>query len=446
MRLLLVSYFFPPYNTIGAVRVGKTARYLAQLGHDVRVLTATDQPLQPSLPAHVPAENVIATGWLNVNRPFEWLLGGRRRVAAQGFTPPAGLRSPAQRLAGLYKTLLHYPDSQIGWLPYALRAGQRLIDRWRPDLIYASSPPPTSLLVAARLARQHGIPWVAELRDLWVDHSDYRHPRWRRWLEKRLEQRLLGSTAGLVTVSEPLAETLRAQYHRPTAVILNGFDPSDLAEPPPPASDGTLRVVYTGMIYQRRQSPEPLFKALAELGPESRKIRVEFYGRYLSGATALAARLGVSHAVAVHDSVAYHEALRLQQSADVLLLLVDQHPSQRGTYTGKLFEYLGARRPVLAVGPRDNVASELVLERHAGFVSDEPRAIAAQLRSWLEQKRARGTIAPIPASALAGLSRQEQTARLDVFLRSIVAPAAALRGPHTVRRQALGSRRRAPRV
>ena len=418
MRILLVSYFFPPYNTIGAVRTGKTARYLRQLGHDVRVLTAANQPLQPTLPREIPDGQVIATPWLDVNRPVEWLLGGRGRVAARGYQPPGRLRGIVGRLGKLYRTLVHLPDAQIGWLPFALRAGSRLLRGWKPDIILASGLPITSLLIAARLSAKFNVPWVAELRDLWVDAPGYCQPSWRRRLDRWLERRLLSTASGLVTVSQPLADQLQRRYRRPTAVVTNGFDPHDLAAASgKPSRGGPLRIVYTGMIYPCRQDPEPLMAALARLGAKAEDVQVPFYGRYLQSVSAAAARHGVEHLVETHDQVGYHESLRLQQQADVLLLLSECNPEHRGVYTGKLFEYLGARRPVLAIGTTDNVAAELLLERKAGIVLSDPSRIARQLQAWRDQKRRQAVVPAVPAAASAGLTRRAQVDRLEQFLR-----------------------------
>ncbi len=422
MRLLIVSYYFPPYNTIGAVRVGKTAAYLARWGHDVRVLSANDQPLQTSLPVEIDESRVTRTPWCNVNAPIEWAAGGRARVAAQGMSTGASRGSLKAWLGRWYKTLVNLPDGQIGWLPQAVKAGEQLLEDWRPDLILASAMPPTSLFVAERLARQFRVPWVAEMRDLWVDEGSYQQPRWRRALEKRWERRLLNSTAGIVTVSEPLAEHLQAEYHKPTTVVLNGYDPSDVAQV---ATDETttsrrphahqLQIAYTGMIYAGRRDPGPLFQALGQLGSAAQGVRVDFYGRYLQPVVEQARNLGVSDQVHVHDSIGYHESLRVQQQSDLLLLLIDGDPKQRGVYTGKLFEYLGARRPILAIGPHDNVAARLILDRDAGVVLSDPHEIAQQLRRFLHQKQTTG-IAPLPTSVLAGLARADQVRHLEAFL------------------------------
>lgn len=423
MRLLVISYFFPPFNSIGAVRVGKIAKYLHQGGHDVRVITARDQPLQATLPLEIPAANVIATPWLNVNRPAELVLGGRRRVAERGYAPAPGkagpLRAMVRSAGGLYKSLLNVPDGEIGWLPYAWRAASRLIREWKPDAIYASSQPVTSLLVAHRLSRRFGVPWIAELRDLWTDNHHQRHGPLRLGLERTLERRVLSSAAGMVTVSEPLAETLRARFAKPAAVVLNGFDPDDYPEPAPRPREAPLRIVYTGMVYPGRQDPSPLFQALRLLDDPGR-VEVVFYGRYQHAVEELAAQHGVGEQVRAAGAIPYEESLRAQREADVLLSLMWPDPSQRGIYTGKLFEYLGARRPVLGVGLAMGVAAELIQERGVGVVLQTPEQIAAQLRRWLAEKEERGAIADLPHEAVADLSRQAQTRVLEGALVSML--------------------------
>lgn len=425
VRILIVSFYFPPYNTIGAVRASKTARYLRELGHQVRVLSARDQPLQLSLPGEIPDAEVIRTRWLNVNRPVELLLGGRQRVAARGYTAPSALGGLLRRAGRWYRAALNIPDGQIGWLPFAVRSGLRLAAAWRPDVILASAKPWTSLAVAHRLSKKCGVPWVAELRDLWTENLDDSCPAWRRAVDAWLERRWLRSATALVSISLPLAQRLAAKHGQPSEAILNGFDRADLSPGVVPPRGGPLRIVYTGMIYSGHRDPAPLFAALRRLGPAAEQIRVEFYGRYLDTLGPLAARHGVAHLVAVREPVPYHDALRLQQQADVLLLLLETDAASQGVFTGKLFEYLGARRPILALGPHNDVAAHLIRQRGAGAVCWEPADIAARLAAWLNQKQTTGTIPGVAAEALAGLSRQEQVARLEAFLLQAVRPAAA---------------------
>ena len=222
---------------------------------------------------------------------------------------------------------------------------------------------------------------------------------------------------GLVTVSDPLAEVLRAKYGLPTEVVLNGFDAEDFSSANASTScPEQLRIVYTGMIYEGRRDPAPLFEAIRRLGPAGANVRVEFYGRYLDVARQLAARYDIGDRVEIRGNVPYRESLTIQQSADILLLLLWDDPRERGVYTGKLFEYLGSRRPILTLGAKDNVAAALVARRGAGYVSNDPSAIARRLETWLEEKRERGGVAAPPSEARFGLSREDQTRRLERFL------------------------------
>jgi hypothetical protein len=324
-------------------------------------------------------------------------------------------------LGGWYKTLLNFPDGQIGWLPFAVRAAHQICRNWRPDVILGSALPMTSLLVAERVAKKHKVPWIAELRDLGVDGHNYGQPAWRRRIETFLERKSLSSAKGFITVSEPLAETLRASYGKPTAVVLNGYDPADyLGNVSPPTDDGPLRIVYTGMVYEGKQQVAPLFEALRALGALSARVRVSFYGRYLQSVATEASRMGVGRLVEIHPPVSHRESLGLQCQADVLLLLLWNAERQAGVYTGKLFEYIGARRPILAIGNDRNVAAQLIADRGAGVVLTNSAGILEQLRRWILQKQNQRFIAPPDPEAALGLTREEQTRKLEAFLNHMV--------------------------
>lgn len=415
MRILLVSYDFPPFNCIGAVRVGKTAKYLHLLGHDVRVVCADDQPLPKTLPVEIPESQIVRTPWINVNALPELLLGGRERVAREGYVPRGSGRTIWGRLRRIYKAVLNFPDGRVGWGIYAYRAAGRMIQGWRPDVIYASAMPFTSHLVAARLSARYRIPWVAEFRDLWTDHPSYSYGLFRRTLDEHLERRTLSGAAAMVTVSEPLATTLRRKYNKPTAVITNGYDPSDYPEPKQLSSaSDTLRIVYTGTVYEGRQDPSPLFRAINRLGALGRRVRVEFYGRYVESVRALATKLNVQDQVQTFPAIPYKESLAKQVNADLLLLLLWNDESQPGVYTGKLFEYIGAGRPILAIGPLRNVAAELIREKSLGIVTNDEAELTSFLTKVLEDRAYLSCIRL--AGACDEYSREYQTRSLVRFL------------------------------
>jgi hypothetical protein len=223
-------------------------------------------------------------------------------------------------------------------------------------------------------------------------------------------------------VSEPLAASLRKRFQQPVATILNGFDPQDFPNEASGASSEGLIISYTGTIYPGKRDPTPLFQALSLLGSDARSVKVRFYGRRLVGLRELSLRYNVAASVELFSSVPYHESLRLQQESDLLLLLLWDTPEERGVYTGKLFEYIGAGRPILAIGLDDGVAGTLINQNMFGFVSSSSEDIAAQLRLWIRQKKEKGKLPKIQTENAIAYTRNMQFQKLLPHLIAVTAP------------------------
>lgn len=436
MRILIVSGYFAPFAPMSGVRAGKLAKYLLARGHDVRVLAARDLPYPPLLRVEIPADRVRYAKRIDVNGLPRLLAGLRNKpspagkksaspapVAAAPRAQRSGLGRLLHRLVGIYQDITNWPDPQIGWLPYAVADGSAMLKEWRADLIYATVPPLTGLLVARRLARRFGIPWIAEFRDLWVDHPYYDSPAWRRPLERIQERRVLRDVAGLVTVSDTWRDLLQSRFGKPTITVLNGFDPDDYPPDALPASGNRdeLAILYTGTLYPGRRDPTPLFQAVARLGDKGHGIRIKLYGADPATVSALAEKAGIARQVEAHAAVTYDRVVTLQRAADVLLMLRWNDPSERGIVPGKLFEYVGARRPILCLGYDQGDVPDIMRNRALGLVSEDAAAIAAQLEAWLDQKRRNGEVAPLPDATRDGLSRADQFAALEDFMTAVVA-------------------------
>jgi glycosyltransferase involved in cell wall biosynthesis len=430
MKVLIVSFAFPPSNVIGAVRVGKLARYLDHRGHDVRVLT-TDVVEDRSLPLEISRERVFYTEYRErrhwIDRVVR-LLRGRTALPAEGRhedAPPqdgAQPRSLQQTLRRHYFGLIHIPDMRADWVWTAIPAGRRLISEWKPEIIFASAPPNTGLMVASRLARTHKVPWVADFRDLWVDNPYYSEPGWRKRIDAILEPRILRRAAGLVTVSPIWAEQLRRRHGKDVTVVYNGYAEEDF---PPLAlradPGGILTIRYMGSIYRGFRDPSALFSAIALLPDQLRtRINVEFFSDAGDVVLNAAAAHRVENVVVVKPLVPYRRALALQMEADVLLLLQSSDQRDEGNLPAKLFEYLYARRPILFIGYERGIAARLVIERRAGLVSNSPEQIRDQLRRWFEDKRA-GRLERLDPSVSLGLGRDDQYAKLERLFEEIVA-------------------------
>jgi hypothetical protein len=428
MKILLLAYHFAPFNHIGAVRMTKTAKYLLALGHELRIVTTANTPLRAGLETEVDESLVTRVPCHHLNRSATGLSPGTSSglisAASASTRGRGGLRGIPARWAKttsmIAKTLLWYPDDVRLWRRRLVREACAVVKAFQPEIIFASGPPFTPLIAAAEVSKRCAIPWVCELRDLWVSNHNYRYPAWRRAFEKRLERRTLSSAAALVTVSQPLADKLAAQYRQTVMVIPNGFDASDFPDRGSMAfPKQLLNIVYTGTLYEGKQDSHPLFEAMRLVNESPCPVRLHLFGRRLDPVLRAARHFGLESQVQFHGEISHTSALNAQRSADLLLLLLWNDVAEKGVFTGKIFEYLGARRPILAVGPSENVAAELILSRRAGLVSSSPGEIAAFLSDQSTRKQRLGMSPDLPPSVAEGLSRREQVQHLSTLLARI---------------------------
>jgi glycosyltransferase involved in cell wall biosynthesis len=415
LKLLLVAYQFPPYSNVGSLRIGKFAKFMEAQGHDLTVLTADKIMLLDTMDLEIDPARIFRTKWLDVNLLPRVFFGGREKVIKKGYTTKLSL---VKRLGDLYRLITNFPDERIGWLPYAIVEGNKLLANGDFDFIYASSPTPTSLIIANHLSSKWKVPWLAEYRDPWADPVHYDFPEWRRKLEKRLEKRVLKNVSGIITISDPLAEEFRSKFKKPAITSMNGFASEDVQDIKRQADKtSNLEVVYTGAIHYKIVHLEPLFEAISKLGENAKRIHLNFYTRYIEGVLKIAEKFGVEAQVIHKGLIPYLNALEIQRNADILLFL---NPHKYGIITTKIYEYIAALRPVLAVGDKNTTAGEFIQGLGIGLISEDPVKISNQLKKWLDMKKNMQEIPDNPISKRAGFSREKQFEKIEDFLISLI--------------------------
>jgi Glycosyltransferase Family 4/Glycosyl transferases group 1 len=428
MKILVISWYFPPGNDIGAIRVARTAEYLRDLGHDIWVLTAERSHADTSLETTLASEQIIRTRWFDVahldpSRTWPSRKGTNKTSTAPDSGEPTH-QSPTRSFVRWMRKQCSepyaIPDRQIGWLLPLLRAGHTLLSQHKFDLLYASGPPFTAFLAAHSLSTARDLPWVAEYRDSWSRDVYASKPAWRQSIDAFLENRTSQKAAAIVTVSEPWAEYFRARFRKPTVAIYNGIDIQDtgVGQDRKRAPDAPLSIVYVGAMYDGLRDPSVLYEAIKHAKLGARDVQISYYGPSSKDIQPLAAKFDVSDIVSLNRRVSHRASLDIQREGDVLLLL--QSPLDTRNVPGKVFEYFAARRPILGLGLDNGVPAEFIRQRNAGIYVSDPEVIAEQLKRWIAEKRASGMISDLPESASNGLWRHEQLQRLDDFLRSII--------------------------
>ncbi len=433
MKILLLSFHFPPDAPIAATRAPKFAKYLIEAGHDVRVLCASDPQAHIAHALDIDAERVVRSEWRDLGAlPGEVLdrvVPSRRRVIADGAPSPSPAAAPSRgparpslrsTLSQFYDSAICRPDRRAGWRPYAVQAARELFRHWTPDLVYATCPPHSVAPIAREVAALVKAPFVVEFRDRWALDAYTNHPEWRQRLDRRQEAATLADAAGIVTVSPLWAETYKARYGAERiAVAMNGFDPADypLEMDIAPALDkDRIELLFAGALYPGRRDPRTVFEAIALLGEDAKRVQVTMLGKDLGPATAMARECGIGDCLKILPPEPHPSIVKRQYAADALLMLQWNDARDAGTVPGKLFECIGARRPVIATGWTSGVVGRMILRRNLGVIANEPRVLANKLSALLSEKRAHGRIAPLPEAVRDGLTRREQFDALEPFL------------------------------
>jgi glycosyltransferase involved in cell wall biosynthesis len=329
----------------------------------------------------------------------------------------------------LHHEIVYVPDGYRGFYRPACEHAEALIRRHRPDLLFTMSSPYTALRIGHALKARTGIPWVADLRDLWLDnHFGYPYSAPRRLLDAWLEARWLASADCVTTATRGLAAALRARHPRTRVeCVYNGFGEPDGASVPAPASEGgAFRIVFTGKLYEDpRHSVQPLLQALQLLRSRPgglQDLTVEFVGVVNREFHEALRTADLDRVVRWTGLVGPSEAIRKQRAADLLLVLIPE--DQVVSVPTKLFDYLGTGRPVLLIGPPQGEAAGILRSVGAGraFASAASAAIADYVADRMRRKReGDSALPPVDPQALGAFTFRAVTARLAGLFDSVLA-------------------------
>jgi glycosyltransferase involved in cell wall biosynthesis len=411
MKLLLVTLYFPPAGGGGVQRPLKFASHLPALGIETHVL-APDDPKWVHQDVDLP---LPTQAWIHRAR----YLGPRSRRLADELHGRGGLDLALRRASSVGRRLL-LPDENVTWNATAIPKAISIVRREGIDVVLTTSPPGSVHLIGAAVQKATGAKWVADLRDSIVLHPhrsvEGAGARAKQKARAGVARLVARQADAIVAVSEAIAEETRAIEPRGRVVtIANGSDFDDFAGLAYTRGD-RFRLTHAGSFFGKRD-PKPFLRALAESGLED--VTVRFVGDFRPGDRAFMESLGLGDRVEVIDYVPRRESLRLQRDSDALLLLIpDAGGRGRGVLSGKVFEYLAAERPVLAVVPPDGAAAELVRETGAGLVAgpdDVPgiRDALVELHSRWRDGGLNGTpLTPEWRDKLSRASRVEELAEL----------------------------------
>lgn len=332
--------------------------------------------------------------------------------------------SLVDRLFYFYQELFAYPDTEITWEKTALRVTRELLRHEKFDVILSSSPFPTSHVVAAKIAKEANLKWVADFRDPWTQNHNYPFSNLRRTREEKYEKKIISGADAIVAAAPAYADKQREFHGRPVAVVTNGFDPENfdvLSRNLP----GIFTVLYTGTIYSGKQDPRKVLEAIRELINEGRidkkRFNLLFYGPLQDWLEKDIQEMGLSEVVIQRGTISRCESISKQREAHLLLLLNWEDKNEFGVHPSKIFEYFSAKRPIIATGGfiGDDV-QRMINEADAGIYVVSPMEIKEAFADYYEEYIKTGTVAYLgKANQVLKYSYRQSAAKIGNILDSL---------------------------
>ena len=424
-RVLIISYYWPPAGGPGVQRWLKFVKYLGDYGVEPVVYV----PENPHYPVTDESfEKEVPSGITVIKRPV-WepyamasvFSGKKTREISSGMIT-VKKQSPAERILLWIRGNLFIPDARKFWVKPSVRYLTGYLNKEGIDTIITTGPPHSVHLIGMKLKKKNGVRWIADFRDPWTSisyHEKLKLSSFARKKHEQLEHRVLNGADRLLVTSFTTAEEFRKKTIVPVSVITNGYDLTFTENIPP---DPTFTIAHIGSLLTER-NPVILWESLAELVSEHRdfadNLVLKFAGTVSPEIHRTLKNYGLDRFLELPGYVSHEEALRLQRSARLLLLLEIDSEETRGIIPGKLFEYLVARRPILAIGPEGWDVAKIIAETGAGIALTYTAKDAVKARIFKSYEKFLWNKSTVPASGIQKYSRKNLTAKLAALLHDV---------------------------
>lgn len=377
-KVLFITYYWPPASGAPVNRILKFYNYLPEFGWEPVILTTEsgDFPFEDAnLLCDVrPDTKIFRSKGISFHKIFRFISPASKKTFISYDFTDASHRSFMDKVSRWFKYNI-IPDTRLPWYFSTVKNAVKIIREEKIDLIFTSSPPQTNHLIACKAARKTGIPWVADFRDPWTDVFWLADSKMRMKfihnMDKRIERKILSGTDAVVTVGPTLVDILQPKTPKKVFQITNGYDENyfkDSSYQP----NKKFRITYAGSL-SKEQDPKCFFDALEVLKQNVdfyENLEIFFIGNFPPFLHDMIDHSSYKEKIVFLPYMPYADSLKSIALSELLLMFVPKTSDNKCIITSKLFDYLGAQRPVLAFGPTDCDAAVIIKDVGAGAIYD----------------------------------------------------------------------------
>ena len=391
-RALIITYYWPPAGGPGVQRWLKFVTYFKEFGIEP-VVFIPDNPHYPlqdkSIASEIPEGIEIIRFPIKEPYGFAKIFSKKKTNQVSSGIITNKNQSVLEKLLLWIRGNFFIPDARIGWVKPAVGFLKEYLAKNDMDIVISSGPPHSLHLIGMALKEKLGIKWVADFRDPWTTIHYHQSLRLNKRAQKKhlkLESQVLNNADLVVVTSLNTKKEFQKTTNKPIEVITNGYDISEKIES---NLDAQFSIVHIGSLLTNR-NPEILWEVLSELKEEnkafSKALLIKLVGTVSEDVLKSIEAVGLTANYKTLGYVSHQEAIQIQHDAQVLLLVEMDSPETKSIIPGKLFEYVAANRPILALGPDGSDVEGILKETNSGnyFKYTDKEKLKKQLQLYYE--------------------------------------------------------------
>ncbi|MBW1295120.1 glycosyltransferase [Aquimarina litoralis] len=426
LKVLLITYYWPPAGGPGVQRWLKFVKYFKDFGIEP-IVYIPENPTYPlidtSLVQEIPDDiTILKQPIFEPYRLAEVFSKKDSKTISKGIIAGKEKQSWVQRLLLYIRGNFFIPDARKYWVKPSVKFLTDFITKEEIDTIITTGPPHSVHIIGKELKEKLRVQWVADFRDPWTTigyHKKLKLSKRSSNEHKRLEKEVLSSADQITVTSYTTKEEFLEITQKPISVITNGYDTEEIIDV---KLDDCFTISHIGSLLSGRD-PKTLWKVLHDISEENsafaQQLKLKLVGAVSEDVLSSIKEAGLSKFLEVVGYVSHNEAIKIQRSSQVLLLIEIDTEDTKCIIPGKLFEYMISKRPIIAVGPKEADISKLIEETNSGkfFQYTEYDKMKSLLLEYFDKFKERKLVSE--TEGIEKYSRKALTHEMSLLLQNL---------------------------
>ena len=419
MKVVIITYYWPPAGGSGVQRWLKFVKYLQNFGIEPIVYTVDDAnypKCDVSLESQIP--NNITILKQPIWEPTNILFWKKKQQQKKGVS-----NNTDSKLLSFIRGNFFIPDPKVFWVTSSVNFLKKYLNTHKINAVISTGPPHSMHLIAQQLQKQTNIKWLADFRDPWSTlyyNKQFKQLAFTRKKNLKLEESVLHNADCVLTVSNSLKKEFSKNANR-VEVITNGFD-DEVFQDFNGKLDAKFSISYIGLL-PKQSNPKILFDVLKDVCLENERFKRDLELNFIGDISdEVLKEIEINQLTNNSNFVGYvshQKAIEFQKKSQVLLLLIPNVENAEGILTGKLFEYLTAKRPILAIGPTKGDLSEILQNTKAGSVIDYNDKVSLKTKILTMYADYKGNGLKVASKNIDQFHRKQLTKQLAAVIKSL---------------------------